>query len=689
MSHGPKPFQLGLLLVHGIGTQPSGDTLVRWGDVLFKTIRRATLNQVIARVDAGTLDSSDAGRAEAVLRLQAGSHIENWLLAEGWWAESFPAPTYGELVSWGARALPWSLSINTAQSYWRSAPEDRKEKRPGALAMAVAQFLITLLFSPLIISLLALAWVLGLLPIPRLRAVIHSAQSILTATVGDTLAFVESPVRAGLIRTRILEGLDRLSGVCEHTIIVAHSQGAAAVLDSLGGIVDPGLESSAELPGSMPDTLLTFGAGTNQLVSLKFLSAGMPKGMEVNPAYMALSTLVAACVLLIWMYERVRTHEINLSDILQATLLCLLFLGGMTLLLTGLFKLKDRLAARFPAARKRVNDVTLWTLALLTVAFLLAISFDPRFAHLPFGSINSLIVTLIVLAGSTATILSPQMETAVTKPVRRPPRLGRWIDLYASADPVPNGPTRIAESKGLKSVPIWNQGSLLTDHTSYWENLDGFVLRVVRACAQTAQSPWQTMLPTETSSIDQRAKWRVSFLRLIRWSTVLIWLFLFVVMWRRYRDQIPVPFQPPSWLPPSLALVPIRLALLALVVAFLAWGTLTIVHLPWKVWVRAEQEKVLAHSHPVGKPLLALVIMMMVAWLLVILAVALVGNGSEVFNQLQGGRTLTDVLSISLGWAVISTLGFVWCKPPPQWSDQEAPSEAGERQSKDLAAPPQ
>lgn len=29
-------FQLGVLLVHGIGTQRSGETLVRWGDVLPK-----------------------------------------------------------------------------------------------------------------------------------------------------------------------------------------------------------------------------------------------------------------------------------------------------------------------------------------------------------------------------------------------------------------------------------------------------------------------------------------------------------------------------------------------------------------------------------------------------------------------------------------------------------------------------
>jgi hypothetical protein len=42
----PK-FDLGVLLVHGVGAQPSGDTLVRWGDALLKTIRHASQDKVV------------------------------------------------------------------------------------------------------------------------------------------------------------------------------------------------------------------------------------------------------------------------------------------------------------------------------------------------------------------------------------------------------------------------------------------------------------------------------------------------------------------------------------------------------------------------------------------------------------------------------------------------------------------
>ena len=54
-----KEFRLGVLFVHGIGTQPQRDTLVRWGDVLLKVIGRATAEgpdrtiPIVGRADAG------------------------------------------------------------------------------------------------------------------------------------------------------------------------------------------------------------------------------------------------------------------------------------------------------------------------------------------------------------------------------------------------------------------------------------------------------------------------------------------------------------------------------------------------------------------------------------------------------------------------------------------------------------
>jgi hypothetical protein len=134
-SAGAREFQLGVLLVHGIGTPRAGDTLVHWGDVLLKTIARATRPPEAEKGDrltasptvparsgatapegvsvsverAGPGGSAENSRFEAAVRLTAGDHTERWLLREGLWAGAFPAPSYRELLSWSVRALPWSI----------------------------------------------------------------------------------------------------------------------------------------------------------------------------------------------------------------------------------------------------------------------------------------------------------------------------------------------------------------------------------------------------------------------------------------------------------------------------------------------------------------------------------------------------------------------------------------------------
>src|SRR5262249_24445908 len=110
----------------------AGQTLVHWGDLLLKTIARATRSPDDERRDhltpEGVLVSMErAGPAgskmvgfEAAERLSAGDHTERWLLREGLWAGAFPAPSYRELLSWSVRALPWSIVTHFGERYWQS-----------------------------------------------------------------------------------------------------------------------------------------------------------------------------------------------------------------------------------------------------------------------------------------------------------------------------------------------------------------------------------------------------------------------------------------------------------------------------------------------------------------------------------------------------------------------------------------
>ena len=127
-----KEFQLGVLFVHGIGTQPPRDTLVRWGDVLLKVIGRATEEEpgrtipIVGRADAGDRSGDKPAEVAVEFRCNDRDQKEKWLLAEGWWADSFPAPTYSELVSWSFRAVPWAIALHIAQRFWQRNPKASK-----------------------------------------------------------------------------------------------------------------------------------------------------------------------------------------------------------------------------------------------------------------------------------------------------------------------------------------------------------------------------------------------------------------------------------------------------------------------------------------------------------------------------------------------------------------------------------
>ena len=530
-----KEFRLGVLFVHGIGTQPPRDTLVRWGDVLLKVIGRATGEEpgrtipIVGQADAGDRSGDKPAEVVVEFRRNEGDRREKWLLAEGWWADSFPAPTYSELVSWSFRAVPWAIALHIAQRFWQTNPKASKGAWLWAYSKAFAQLLLAMALTPVFMILPTLTLVLGLLPIPRLRSAILTTQTMLIATVGDSLAFVESPLRAALIRGRILEGLERLKGRCERTVIVAHSQGAAATLYALGGILDHDETGENPAPppeGPVPDALVTFGSGVNQLVSLKVLSTGrLERKTGTNAASMAVMATLGIIALLVILYVSIQSGSTNFAQLVKVLTSLSVFWGVGFLVFWGSNQMLDKLTAwGVLGAREEVADkkLKLWASLVILIAFSLLVLYF--FFHL-LGPILTLVEFLVIVPAivgcSFWTILSPTTRTAVTRPVQYPPGLPRWMDVYASADPVPNGPTRIEETSAKPtSVQVWNRGACLSDHTSYWDNLDGFVLRVARMCAETAESPWQDKLPLATQGgwLDRRAAWRVGLLRWTVWA---------------------------------------------------------------------------------------------------------------------------------------------------------------------------
>jgi hypothetical protein len=278
---------------------------------------------------------------------------------------------------------------------------------------------------------------------------------------------------------------------------------------------------------------------------------------------------------------------------------------------------------------------------------------------------------------------------------------------------------------------------VLADHAAYWDNLDGFALRVVRLCAETASSPWTSALPRETPFVDERAAWRVGFLQFARQSANAIWLVVFAFLWYRHPADIPVPHDVPGWIPAAVTQFVLLVALIAFawwvtshvlrwlwsywlvvfallwfghraempvphdvpgwiphavtqfvllvaLIAFAWWATSSALRWLWSWWVRQEQEAVLAHEQPKaidkGRGKYALYAMAAVVWMLLLAASLLVWDVSldPLRHKLGNGPwALAAVLLImSSGWGLtaLSTDIYLRLRREPHASSPPTPT---------------
>ena len=440
---------LGVLFVHGIGEQREGRTLTSFTTALYtwlfhwnsrqdgERLRVPQLRDVVLSPSAsGCSDEPAHGSMRTELRLADGTPYDRrWLLAESWWAEVFSPPRFADLARWLWKVstcllvlqfvIPmwrrWKLAHRRVSSPSTDHPGGSAERLPSRLRHGMWAVLYFVLMSlaavisvPLTLLLFAVA-VGSLLPIPRIDRAVQWVVVHLSAVLGDSYVLVRCPMEYAAMRTRVAANLAWLEKYCDKVVIVAHSQGAAIAHQML-----------AERQRS-PDKLrafVTVGQGIGKLHLLDRLS---------------------------W----------DAKAALWAT-------ASRALVTSGL------LLASFPALVALLGRWAPWD----------ALPRDPALRLILYCA-GVLLIAAGVLAATRATRENLRRDVQL-------PGAGKdyvWIDYYASADPVSNGPLErtTAGDETVGGAPgadaprkqpchqVYNQASILADHTSYLRNQNQFL----------------------------------------------------------------------------------------------------------------------------------------------------------------------------------------------------------------------
>jgi uncharacterized protein YndB with AHSA1/START domain len=436
-----RPYPLGILFVHGMGEQERGDTITHMGDALTEWLRRylghdgfrlqdATLRSREG-VAAGTTSHANSGRANATVILgeheNAQEPPEQWLLAESWWADAFRPASFGELAAWAIGVGPWLIASQASGLEQRLVRPGRSIVRRVfdgfvfVLLMVIAG-LVAAVITPLAIALL----LLSLIPIPFVSAFAQRIARNLAGSFGDLLVFVRSPVRFAAMAERVRQDVEWLDTECDRIMVVAHSQGSAVAWHAIRRTAQQqeGQRARVEL-------FLTFGQAFRKLKSLHRLHTRV--GGDRQFGFAALAT-ASTLFLLIAAVQGI------------AVVGTLIAVGG------DLGDLWDAAAPSVVAVAGSVAAVSVIQRILSDFAD----SNDRRAQDLILDDLEEVRSSL---AGF------------------------RWLDLWASADPAPNGPLFTKGAARVASYRIRNVASTALDHSVYWSNVTEFVSAVAFAAS--------------------------------------------------------------------------------------------------------------------------------------------------------------------------------------------------------------
>ncbi len=482
------PRTVGILLVHGIGAQRKGETLLQGGNTILQSLD-ALLKKAGYRVELENATLSGAGEAGAPANATIRIHPESsepattWKLAESHWADEFPVPSYWQFCVWAFGVLPLLMLLHlapgmrnalTITDIARGKSSDAHLKRivdhlrrllrtsgsaeltPRALAndaiKLIAGIIKALLAVPLMVLLgvvvqlfLVLVAMVAWLPFDFIKSMARLVQLGASVTLGDSYLFTNNPLLETAMISKVRCDIDWLARHCDDLIVVAHSQGAAVVHRAL---------ECTNWKGDTPDKLKSFvsyGSGLQKLMDLRIGADELRKARLLAWGCVVILLAMAAAAVFLLLEPNPKNIGLAILDVLAGWLVMLYLFA--------------RIVCKFS---KHPN--------------------------------------------------TPKMS---------------WLNLYASHDPVANGHVEFADTAGKfaadhAQLEVCNFSSRFQDHTSYWQNRDGFVARLIAHTMRTTDMSAQSVAEHWLNAATERRRWRIGLLMACRKTCMLMAL---VMLW--------------------------------------------------------------------------------------------------------------------------------------------------------------
>jgi hypothetical protein len=308
------PQRIGIVCVHGIGSQRPGETLLDWSRPIVKVLtdwiaahrgQAESLGSI--RLDPATIRDPVATShvdfsggqlpiVEIAVPTATGDDggswpAQTWVMTEAWWAARVQPPSLGSMTDWIRKdfgRVVEGIRAGIGEEHERERLRAVTAEGPDEPAWIRRLDEITVArIRPLLTLLWGLAYMLLLLPYALIRSLpigplkdaagLRQLDSFLVDWFGDMRILLRDPAQAANVRGRLADAIRALRSDynCGRVIVIAHSGGA---LVSFTTLTDGAYLSDPRFEGLKVDKLITHGQALALAWRLSNVAGGVPVG---------------------------------------------------------------------------------------------------------------------------------------------------------------------------------------------------------------------------------------------------------------------------------------------------------------------------------------------------------------------------------------------------------------------------